>query len=938
MRFIRPSGVLLASLVALLSCSDPSGPSTPTSIAVVSGSGQTAAVATTLPQPVVVEVKDVNGRAVRGVVVNWSISAGNGSVGAPTSTTDGQGRAQVLWTLGTVSGENRLNAGITSVAPTSVTAAGVAGAAQSARVLSGDAQTGIVSVTLGGDIAIRVEDSYGNGVAGATVTFTGDGSFNQPVVSTDATGAATSAWTLGAAAGGQTGQAAVSGIATAALQFTATALPAGDLIPLQDNVPVTGINAAQGTILFFRVAVPEGATRLEITTAGGPGDADIFVRAGALPTYTQYDCRSITPTTAESCSIATPAAGDWYVLLEAYSAYSDLTIRARSIIGGALNLNVTGLPAGRQGSVEISGPLGFNVNVGTQSVLEALDPGTYTITASFVQFGDTVYVVAPETQQVNIVQGETANVAVTYAESTGGLNLDISRAYITQAVQRTDGSVALIAGRAGLLRVFARGNAANSARPAVRARFYRDGALVQTYSREATEPAVPVDHDEALLSSTWNIPIPGSVLQPGVSMLIDVDPGNGISEPDETDNTWPRSGAAVALDVRTAPPFQARLVPVTQSDGSAADVTEANKDSYVTLAGALYPLPSVDVDVRAPYTFTGVLPSQYDSVWSRLLNEVRLLRIADASSRFYYGVIKPSYSFGGTGLGYIGYPAALGVDLPNWRAETAAHEWGHNFGRFHVGCGNPSNPDPAYPYLNGRLGHHGYDIRTNQIRELDTHHDLMSYCQPTWSSDYTYEAVMDFRGTATAAGTAAAAGTGAAEPALLVWGRITPDGAVLEPAFEVVTRPALPGKRGQYRLTAHSAAGSTVLDMMIDGYEIDHMPGVRVFAYAIPLRSFGGRAPAELRLRGPGVAEVRSRAAAPGGADGVTAERVSADRIRLRWNAVRSPVVMVRDGRTREILSFARGGDAEVATAAAEVEVSVSNGVNSTMRRIAVPR
>jgi hypothetical protein len=161
---------------------------------------------------------------------------------------------------------------------------------------------------------------------------------------------------------------------------------------------------------------------------------------------------------------------------------------------------------------------------------------------------------------------------------------------------------------------------------------------------------------------------------------------------------------------------------------------------------------------------------------------------------------------------------------------------------------------------------------------------------------------------------------------------------VLEPSFEVVARPSLPGKSGRYRLTGTSDAGATVLDLSFDGYEIDHMPGVRTFAYVIPLSALGGEAPSRIRLRGAGVDEARTRTAVAAGADDLRAERVSADRVRLRWNAVRNPVIMVRDERTGAILSFARGGDAHVTTTAAQVEVNMSDGVRSITRRITVTR
>ena len=50
-----------------------------------------------------------------------------------------------------------------------------------------------------------------------------------------------------------------------------------------------------------------------------------------------------------------------------------------------------------------------------------------------------------------------------------------------------------------------------------------------------------------------------------------------------------------------------------------------------------------------------------ESVASRLLGEINALRVAEAPARYYYGVIKPAFTSGGTGLGYLGLPAAIAL-------------------------------------------------------------------------------------------------------------------------------------------------------------------------------------------------------------------------------------------------------------------------------------
>jgi hypothetical protein len=360
-------------------------------------------------------------------------------------------------------------------------------------------------------------------------------------------------------------------------------------------------------------------------------------------------------------------------------------------------------------------------------------------------------------------------------------------------------------------------------------------------------------------------------------------------------------------------------------------VNAGNVESYLTLLRAIYPLPGVEVEVRSPYTFTGLLDDAFGADWSRLLSEMAALRNADGSSQYYYGIFKPNHNSGAAGLGYIGFPAAIGADWAGVRDWILAHEVGHNFGRQHVGCGSAGNIDPNYPYPGGQIGLHGWDVRSNALVSASATYDVMSYCRPGWASDYTYDAVRLFRGTA-------GAETDRVQPSLLVWGRISPAGIVLEPAFEVQARPQLPKGGGRHRIEVLDASGARLVELAFEGESVDHLDDVVHFAFTVPLRSLQGRAPAQIRLRAAGREAVQdARPAAPPGEE-IRASRSSAGRVRVQWNAARHPVLLVRDPGTGAVLSFARGGDAEVVTPAAELDVHASNGVRSTGRRVRVAR
>ena len=95
---------------------------------------------------------------------------------------------------------------------------------------------------------------------------------------------------------------------------------------LQNGVTVSNLSAATGADLVYTMNVPAGAANLSFTTSGGSGDADLYVKFGAAPTDSVYDCRPYKSGNAESCSFASPSAGTWYVRVKAYSAYSGLSL------------------------------------------------------------------------------------------------------------------------------------------------------------------------------------------------------------------------------------------------------------------------------------------------------------------------------------------------------------------------------------------------------------------------------------------------------------------------------------------------------------------------------------------------------------------------------------------------------------------------------------
>jgi hypothetical protein len=615
-----------------------------------------------------------------------------------------------------------------------------------------------------------------------------------------------------------------------------------------------------------------------------------------------------------------------------------------TIASGGLTVTITGLPVGQSASVRVTGPGGVDQTLAATQTLIGLLPGSYSLTASSVIVSGVTWVGTPGTQSVSVTAGTTAGATVTYAQSGGppppGVNLTIDGMHVQQVTQSYTGTVPLVAGKDGLLRVFVKASSTNTATPAVRVRFYQNATLTSTITIAAPGSSVPTTVSQATLAGSWNYLIPSALIVPGLRILADVDPTNAVSESSDSDNSFPATGTPLTMDVRSLSTFGIRFVPVTQSaNGLTGGVTAGNAASYLAGAEKMFPLGPVDMDVRAPFTTSAPVLQNNDgnNAWSQILSELNALRAADGSSRFYAGIARVTYSSGIAGMGYVPGRATLSWDYLPSASGVVAHELGHNFGRFHAPCGGAGGPDPNYPYAGGQIGVYGYDLATATLK-APTMTDLMGYCSNNWISDYNYNAVMNYRianplilASSTFPGTGSARG-------LLVWGRVHRGQLVLEPAFEVDAPASLPRATGPHRLQAFGPLGETLIDLAFAGERpADAADSTEMhFAFVVPRSLLRGLEPSRLRLSSGGrVTERRSTSSAVQAA-GARAE--GSRSVRVEWSDPGVRAVLVRDARTGEILSFARQSDAVVMTSSRDLELTVSDGVRSARSRLQVRR
>ena len=148
---------------------------------------------------------------------------------------------------------------------------------------------------------------------------------------------------------------------------------------LTNGVAVTGLSGTSGMSSVYTFTVPAGATNVSIKISGGTGDADLYVKAGAAPTLSSYDCRPYVTGNNETCS-SLSAGVTYYVSLNAYTAYTGVSLVGSYTAGGGGGGNtltngvpVTGL-SGTSGT--LSADYTLTVPSGKTSVTIKISGGT----------------------------------------------------------------------------------------------------------------------------------------------------------------------------------------------------------------------------------------------------------------------------------------------------------------------------------------------------------------------------------------------------------------------------------------------------------------------------------------------------------------------------------------------------------------------------------
>jgi hypothetical protein len=614
-------------------------------------------------------------------------------------------------------------------------------------------------------------------------------------------------------------------------------------------------------------------------------------------------------------------------------------------ITGALIVQIQGVPAGGAPEVRVTGPGGFERVITSTTSLQGLTPGEYQVAASHRRVGSCLFRPEQENAAVTVSVAQVKVQPINYSASGGTeYNMCVQWAYLVQSVQDPGGGVPLIAGRDALVRVFVRGSApTNDVRPQVRVRIFQGGSVIHTTMLSlAAQNSIPTEPFEDNLGRSFNGLIPGSVLQPGVSMLAEVDPANAFPDADPGDNLFPHTGTPLPLDVRTVRPIRMRFVPITQSDNSTGSIAASNLEQYTRLTEAMLPLGNSQSEIAAPFAVGGaaVTSNNSNQSWQRILRDLEIKRAAEVepgAPMHYIGVLATSYNSGVAGMAYVPGLSMLVWDKYSTGSSAAvlAHELGHNFGRMHVaGCQNPTGLDNMYPYHLGRIGVFGFDLLNGMLYTPD-YADVMSYCNSVWISDYNYTRMMEFRGFD---GQPSIVSGSAIEDVMIVSGVVRNGRVELDPTFVTRGYAAMPPGRGRYRLDGLDAAGQSLFSFTFEPRPVADLPQLEHhFVYAVPLRGAARDRVESLRSSGPSGVSSRSLPRGPRSALGqAVLRRSGTGRIAVQWDRAVHAELLVRDARTGEVIAIARGGNAEVLTSAADVDLVASDAPRTAPRRVAI--
>lgn len=274
------------------------------------------------------------------------------------------------------------------------------------------------------------------------------------------------------------------------------------------------------------------------------------------------------------------------------------------------------------------------------------------------------------------------------------------------------------------------------------------------------------DSNDGDLFKTFTWQLQPEFVRPGLEYRVEVfeaDPAMASGEVSEPPPVLPLAGRG-ALQVADDPmEIKVEVIPIKHlwnGDVCMPTVTDEDiKDMRVWME-MHNPVERAVLTLGEPLEFTATIGAELEG-FVPILDALAERRAAamPPDNVYYYGVIESCDGYPG---GLLGQAIAItqGNDpgfahqrISSGRylssgvgaRDTFVHEVGHSQGRYHVVCsGGEAGADPAYPHSNGRLGLWGYGIHDTALRSPTGVRDYMTYCSPSFVSDFGWELTYDY--------------------------------------------------------------------------------------------------------------------------------------------------------------------------------------------------
>lgn len=460
--------------------------------------------------------------------------------------------------------------------------------------------------------------------------------------------------------------------------------------------------------------------------------------------------------------------------------------------GGGAGAAASALPAGSSAGAAGDGPHSAGAGAGAASALSGSD-GMGAGSAS--------------------VPSGSAGAGAAAAPSDSQAGLRIVGVVVTQGAQRQDGSIPLVAGRDAAVRVFLQADLKHTEAPWVRVTVF-GGVFPYSSTVMGGPREVPTDLAEDDEEGSFDLPLSGQHIREGASILVELEEmEHGVSR---VVQRFPANGEPIRLPVVEVPPVRIILFPVRfQGDGSTT-VGRVVQD-WRTLESWAEDLrrllPVGRVEVRLGETFEPALSAKEAKTpivsVAKALETKRLLD-DPWNEQFYYGVFENA----GSSLGLNTGQAAPGPKVGNLNRTAVGHDgasyamtfaqtMGIMLGLKLAPGGGVQQADPEYPEPDGTLDCTGYDLRAMRPLPASQWHDFMGGQAPQWVSAYNWAKALDRLTRTVEVGPSAdpdkASGRTPLQACLLVSGTVLDNVVMWDPAFEIRGRP-LARERGKYRL------------------------------------------------------------------------------------------------------------------------------------------